>query len=89
MRFRLIDDDHRRRRRRWPITLAQDHEWKCKLMGVAPVPEVIRIEAFAIDSGATGVSPSSYLKTISAHIVDNARDGERLDSRLVMSVVIY
>lgn len=33
----------------------QDHEWKCKLMGVAPVPEVIRIEASAIDSGASRV----------------------------------
>lgn len=47
-------------------------------MGVAPVPEVIRTGA--IDSGEV----SSYLKTISARIVDNTRDEERSDSRLVM-----
>jgi len=49
MRFRLIDDDHR-------IGSVDDDanagldgvtesaKWKRKLMGVAPVPEVIRIE---------------------------------------------
>lgn len=55
MRFRSIVGDHRRRRR--PITLPQDHEWKCKLMGVAPVPEVIRIEASAIDNDAAVFVP--------------------------------
>lgn len=50
---RIIRSALRRWRRPRPDNVTESTKWKRKLMGVALVPEVIRIEASVIDSGSS------------------------------------